>query len=528
MLHFYFIYDLRRYICLVLFFISFSLKSMTPGVPVYDTSGNNYIEYIPGNLPIIISAPHGGVLLSGETIGEIFYSDNDADLPDRTCGINERDDNTEILIREIQKEIFTQTGCYAHIIINRLHRSKLDPNRASVEATCNDTDAKFYWDAFHDFIDTASTDVETNWGKGLYIDLHGQSHSIPRVELGYNISSSELNNSNLNSSSIINNSSIKNLVATNLTNISHEDLIRGNNSFGAKLKNITASFYNNNVNANCGSNVGYRALPSNYVFETSSSCNDTRPFNNAYFDGDFYNNLRHGSANITVDDGNGGTTGGAGTIDGIMIEVNRRVRDLGTYDGRFFDNRPQTLVPFAKDFASVTLDYMNTHYNDFTSFNYNANEYTISDANPIPNIEGISGGEFSSSAGLAINISTGEIDLENSDTGSYRITYSINNCSFFDSFQDIELIDTTLNTANNELEKLLFINNPIKNELTIYTRLKSITKIHIHNLQGKIIKTISFNNDKTVYLNDLSPNIYMISFSDVNNQILALKKIIKI
>lgn len=524
----FFKYDLRLFTLIVLPFIAFNLYAMPPGIPVYDTSGNNYIEYIPGNLPIIISAPHGGVLLSGQTIGEIFYSDNDADLPDRTCGINERDDNTEILVREIQKEIFTQTGCYAHVIINRLHRSKLDPNREAVEATCNDLDAKFYWDAFHDFIDTASIAVEANWGKGLYIDLHGQSHFIPRVELGYNISSNELNNSNLNSNSIINNSSIKNLVTSNLTNISHEELIRGSNSFGAKLKNITASFYNNNVNANCGSSIGYRAIPSNYIFGTNTSCNDTKPFSSAYFDGDFYNNLRHGSANITVDDGNGATTGGSGTIDGIMIEVNRRVRDLGTYNGRFFDSRPQTLVPFAKDFATVCLDYVDTHYNDFTDFNYNDNEYTTSDTNPIPIIGGIVGGEFSSTAGLSINAATGEIDLENSDIGNYRVTYRINNCPFFDSFQDIEIMDTTLKTAHNELDVLLSMNNLIKNKLIISTSIKSITKVRIYNLQGKIIKTIPFTTGKTLYLNDLPPNIYIITFNNTNNQVIGLKKVIKI
>ena len=54
-----------------------------PGVSQFDTSGNEYIEYIPGNLPIIISAPHGGVKQSGSTIGGTFYPDNDSALPDR-------------------------------------------------------------------------------------------------------------------------------------------------------------------------------------------------------------------------------------------------------------------------------------------------------------------------------------------------------------------------------------------------------------------------------------------------------------
>lgn len=36
-----------------------------PGVSQFDTSGNEYIEYIPGTMPVIIAAPHGGVKQSG-------------------------------------------------------------------------------------------------------------------------------------------------------------------------------------------------------------------------------------------------------------------------------------------------------------------------------------------------------------------------------------------------------------------------------------------------------------------------------
>ena len=146
--------NLRFVLTLLLF--TCLVNAQTPGVSTFyeqfpgDT--REYIEYIPGNLPIIISAPHGGVKQSGETIGGISYPDNDGTLPDRSCGgSNERDDNTEILIREIQAEIFALTGCYAHVIINNLHRSKLDPNRESGEATCGDSDALDHWNAWHSF-----------------------------------------------------------------------------------------------------------------------------------------------------------------------------------------------------------------------------------------------------------------------------------------------------------------------------------------------------------------------------------------
>ena len=422
----------------VLCLLASYVQAQTPGVSTYyeQTSGDtrNYIEYIPGNLPIIISAPHGGVQQSGETIGGVFYPDNDSSLADRSCGTNERDDNTEILVREIQKEIFELTGCYAHVIINNLHRSKLDPNREVNEATCGNANAIDHWNAFHGFIDQASASVEANWGKGLYIDLHGQSHSVPRIEAGYNITAAELNSSDLNSAGIINKSTIRNLVTNNLSNLTHEQLIRGNSSLGEMFQNASGTFYASQGHPGCGSTNGYRTVPS-ATNNGGGNCDDTRPNGNAYFDGDFYNNRRHGSGNGTSDG-----TGGSGNIDGIMTEVNRRVRDLGTYNGQVYDSRPQTLVPFAKDYAAVVLNFINTHYNNYAKFQFMANMYATNGPSPTPILIGRPNGTFSAPAGLVINAATGEIDAANSTEGVYEITYTAGTCGYFSSTQTISIV----------------------------------------------------------------------------------------
>lgn len=191
----------QTFVFILMLFLSKNVNVQSTGVSIFyeQYAGDNreYIEYIPGNLPIIISAPHGGIKLSGSTIGGTYYPDDDPTLPDRSCGVNERDDNTDILVREIQNEIYALTGCYAHVIINNLHRSKLDPNREEGEAACGDSGAVDHWNAFHSFIDDASARVEADWGKGLYVDIHGQNHTIPRIEIGFNISANEINNSNL-------------------------------------------------------------------------------------------------------------------------------------------------------------------------------------------------------------------------------------------------------------------------------------------------------------------------------------------
>jgi hypothetical protein len=144
---------------------------------------NNYIEYDAGNLPVIISAPHGGGL-------------RPAELRDRDCGLTGTDRNTEQLARAIRSAFFRRTGRYPHVVINRLARAELDANRDSAEATCGDATTRISWHDFHDFLDSAKASVKRQYARGLYIDLHGQSHPIRRLELGYLLDSLALRQSN--------------------------------------------------------------------------------------------------------------------------------------------------------------------------------------------------------------------------------------------------------------------------------------------------------------------------------------------
>ncbi|ARV14951.1 T9SS type A sorting domain-containing protein [Polaribacter sp. SA4-12] len=413
-------------------------------VSQYFDSSKKYIEYIPGNMPVIISAPHGGVLQAGSQdccLSSTTYPHNDSDLSNRNCGSDERDDNTDILIREIQKKCYEQYGLYPYIIINNLHRSKLDPNRDIVEATCGSSGSDKYYNAFHNFIDAASADITANFGKGLYIDLHGQSHSVPRIEAGYNLPSSsydeDLNNSATNATEL-SRVTIKNLISDNLQNLTFEDLVRGSESLGGLLQTTGGSEYLAiSDNTTCGKTAGYRTVPSHIGDGNQGSCDDTNPGGYSYFSGDYYNNIRHGSgstshANSIVGAG-GSLNGGGGTIDGIMTEVNRRVRDMGsTYSGYAYpynrtDSRSATIPYFSRDYATVIKTYIDLHYNDFSKFSYATSNYSIYGLDATPTIAGISGGTFSSTSGLSINASTGVIDVSASSTGTYTVTYIAQN-----------------------------------------------------------------------------------------------------
>lgn len=61
---------------------------------------------------------------------------------------------------------------------------------------------------------------------------------------------------------------------------------------------------------------------------------------------------------------------------------------------------------------------------DDASFSYNDSSFCPSDSDPVPTITGISGGLFSSTAGLSIAVEIGRIDLDGSIPGVYNISYA--------------------------------------------------------------------------------------------------------
>ena len=152
---------------------------------------NDYTEFIAGNYPIIISAPHGGYL-------------KPAEIPDRTWGTTTLDANTQELSRYFYNEIVARTGKHPHLIINKLARIKLDANRDSLEAAQENPLALQAWRDYHYFIDYAKQKINSTYGKGIFLDIHGHGHTIQKIEIGYLLTSTDLSKTDneLNSSTI--------------------------------------------------------------------------------------------------------------------------------------------------------------------------------------------------------------------------------------------------------------------------------------------------------------------------------------
>ena len=264
-------------------------------------SDNEYSEYIHGTLPIIISAPHDG-------------EKRPDDIPDRTCPgcVLINDTNTQELAREVLEELEVLTGCFPYVLINRLHRSKLDANREINEAADGNAAAEAAWGFYHDHALEAQTDVLNRFGKGLFIDLHGHGHEIQRLELGYLLSRSDLENNDGTLNDKVSKSSINHLASNHPLNFDLMDLVQGNFSLGEL-------FQKNDV----------KAVPSQSDLYPEQG--------DSYFKGG-YNTQVYGSRD-------------GGAIDAIQIECHQDVR---------FDH--ELRKAFAKKLALVLVEYISIHY----------------------------------------------------------------------------------------------------------------------------------------------------------------------
>jgi len=289
-----------------------NLSSYNPGTTYWGRS--NYTEYIAGNLPLIISAPHGGETTPSE-------------LPNRTntptyTVTTDTDLNTDNLARAIRTAAFNRYGRYPHVIICNVSRTKVDCNREIIEGAQDNTNTQTVWREFHAFLGKARQHVSNNYGRGLYIDLHGHGHTLQRNEIGYNLSDSVLFKSTL-SSSDDDNSTIFALSVRSRQ--SFNDLVRGSLSLGALLEKRGFPCVPSPTNPNPGTN--------------SSGAT------NIYFNGG-YNVETYGTG-----------LGNGGTIDAIQIETYyNSLRESSNNRALFASNLIASLDEYFKYHLEMTLD----------------------------------------------------------------------------------------------------------------------------------------------------------------------------
>ena len=298
-----------------------------PGQSYFGRS--NYIEYVAGDLPLILSAPHGGELTPSE-------------IPDRTCTDGNgdfatvTDANTTELAWAVHAVFREQCGHAPHVVICHLKRSKVDCNREQAEGAGGNVYARQAWKEFQDYLNTATKAVMTSAGRGFYIDLHGQSNPIKRLELGYLLTAEQLTNSDaiLSDPKYAALSSLRALASR--AQIPFSQLLRGSNSLGGLM-----------------AARGYPAVPSPLM---PSPGNGAKPI---VYPGD-KNPYYHGGYNLRMHTA-GGNSDSSG-IAGLQLEANLAgVRDTAANRTQFGIALMQSLDVFFKNHYGIDLGAKAVH-----------------------------------------------------------------------------------------------------------------------------------------------------------------------
>lgn len=195
-----------------------------------------YVEYSPGNTNLVFTVPHDGQTKPAsiptrqngcrEVVGGVcnYPSSEDCQKPFLCKALLFSDSNTHDFAKRSRAAFTKRTGLVPHLIVSKLHRSKLDPNRAIEDAAQGSPEAEAAYREFHATIRRVQKTMGTS---GLLLDFHGQGHGQNSTELGYVYTKSDLNEGNL----LEGVSSVSSLLAR--TGLSPEELLSGPGSLGA-------------------------------------------------------------------------------------------------------------------------------------------------------------------------------------------------------------------------------------------------------------------------------------------------------
>jgi N-formylglutamate amidohydrolase len=190
--------------------------------PVYDPSA--WVTASDGAVPVVIIAPHGGDL-------------NPDSLPIRSCAgcVTGNDSNTQPLAYEIAAAFERRIGRRPFLVVNRLHRSRFDGNRDQAEATGSHAPLFPVWEHWQASIDSARARAARVHPRAIVIDLHGHGHAIPRLELGYLLTATQLRLPNDQLHATVTSSSIARLHQLKPAGDSGAALVRGPRALGSRL-----------------------------------------------------------------------------------------------------------------------------------------------------------------------------------------------------------------------------------------------------------------------------------------------------
>lgn len=129
-----------------------------------DNAAAKYIEYLPGNMPLILEVPHDGT----EGYPGVPERTNPKNFPAFRKG---RDENTAELARKMQAFFQEKTGKKPYVVILKLARKWIDVNREEERAVEDARIAEVYRQYYAKLAE-AKNEILQKFGKGLMLNLH--------------------------------------------------------------------------------------------------------------------------------------------------------------------------------------------------------------------------------------------------------------------------------------------------------------------------------------------------------------------
>jgi len=134
-----------------------------------DVDAAHFVRTQEGELPIILSAPHGGQL----KVPDVDVRRGEGIAKGPSGFVAGRDGGTEELAEQVAAAIASRYGKRPYTVFARSHRKYLDPNRPA-HIAYEDADAKPVYDLYHGKLDDYCRAVQQKFRRGLLLDIHGQ------------------------------------------------------------------------------------------------------------------------------------------------------------------------------------------------------------------------------------------------------------------------------------------------------------------------------------------------------------------
>jgi N-formylglutamate amidohydrolase len=132
-----------------------------------------------GDLPIVISAPHGGT----RSIPDVPERKGEGMKTGGAGFFAGRDVGTEELAYAVSEAIQKRFGKLPYMVVSRSHRKYLDPNRPP-EIAYEDADAKPIFDFYHGTMAKYCREATNRFKSVVLLDLHGQGSKADTVFRG--------------------------------------------------------------------------------------------------------------------------------------------------------------------------------------------------------------------------------------------------------------------------------------------------------------------------------------------------------